>query len=54
MHRQPMGDLQDGAVFNKRDPVSVGVGSSLTLENRLFCTNCKKYQQISTNEIKDT
>jgi len=31
-----------------------GLGSSLTIENRLFGASCKKYQQMNTNEIKDT
>ena len=35
------------------DSVSVGMSSSVSLENRLFYTNCKKYQQISTDNIRD-
>ena len=27
---------------------------SLSVENKLFCTHCKNFQQISTNKIKDT
>ena len=49
-----MGDSIDGAIFNKRDPVNVGISSSVLLENGIFSTNCKKNQQISTNKIKDT
>ena len=41
--------------IRKCDPDSVGFGSTVTLENyRLFCTNCQKYQKISTNKIKYT
>ena len=50
----PMGDSIDGAIFNKCDPVRVGISSSVSVENRLFCTNCKNFKQISTNKIKDT
>ena len=50
---EAMGDSTDGAIFNKCDPVSIGTGSRVSLENSFF-TNCKKYQQISTNKIKDT
>ena len=41
-----MGDRTDGAIFNKCDPVSVGLGSTVSLENSLFCTHYKKYVQI--------
>ena len=44
----------DGAMFNKCDPVRLGISSSVSVENNLFCTHCKKFQQISTNNIKDT
>ena len=45
----PMGDAIDGAMFNKCDPVRLGISSSVSVENNLFCTDCKKFQQISTN-----
>ena len=48
-----MRDSTDGAIFSNCDPVSVGISSSVSLENRLFDTNCKEEQQISTNKIKD-
>ena len=44
-----MENSTDGAIFNKCDPVSVGISSSVALE--VFCTNCKKHRQISTNKI---
>ena len=50
----PMGNPIDGAMFNKCDPVRLGISSSVSVENNLFCTHCKKFQQISTNNIKDT
>ena len=50
----PIGDPIDGAIFNKCDPVMIGNSSSVSVENNLFCTDCKKFQQISTNKIKDT
>ena len=50
----PMGDPIDGAIFNKCDPVMVGNSSSVSVENNLFCTDCKILKQISINKIKDT
>jgi len=31
-----MGDSIEGAVINKCDPVDIGLGSTVPLENRLF------------------
>ena len=54
-HRStPMRDPIDRATFNKCDPVMVRISSSVSVENKLLCTNCKNVQQISTNKIKDT
>ena len=49
-----MVDSTDGATFNKCDPVRVRISSTVSAENRLFCTNCKNFKQISTNKINDT
>ena len=45
-----MGDTTNGALFNKCDPVGVGISSNVSLENKLFSAYCKIYQQISTNK----
>ena len=44
----------EGAIFNKCDPVRVEISSSVSVENNLFCTDCKIFKQISTNKLKDT
>ena len=41
-------------VFNKCEPVMVGNSFNVSVENNLFCTDCKIVKQISTNRIKDT
>ena len=44
-----MGDSTDGAIFNKCDPVIVGISSTVSLQNRLFVlivNNINKTAQI--------
>ena len=49
-----MRDSTDGAIFNKCNRVTVGLSSTVSLENRLLKTNGKKYQKIRKNKRKDT
>ena len=48
----PMGDPIDGAMFNKCDPVRLGISSSVSVENTFFVLIVKNFNKLAQILLK--